>query len=227
MPIARAFLLLLFALAACVMSGCNIIGAAATIVAPPELVDARYELPDKPTLIVIDDPAGMVNSSAILRQIAANTQAALETEEVVTAGVVGQDRLAAYRDELGDAYRETSLAGLALHLEARQVIHAEVVDYQMNMAGNVIRPSITLSVKVFDLDERDRVFPATDGAFVGETPNAPTYILQTRLHAQDVSGRSAQRNIMARELANDAGRDLGRLFFDWRKPPPGAELGER
>ena len=25
----------------------------------------------------------------------------------------------------------------------------------------------------------------------------------------------------------DAGRDLGRLFFDWRRPEPGSELGSR
>lgn len=210
-----------------VLSGCNALGVAATVVTPPEKVEAKYDLPDKATLIVVDDPRGFVTSPSTLRRIATATRNVLETEEViVTGGFVGQDELAGYRDELGDRYNQTSLAALALHLNAKQVIHAEVTGFQMELGGNVIRPAIAMNVKVFDLDQRARVFPVGPGSEESVDVSASVYPLQSQLPAQDLTGQSAARSIAVRDLADQAGRDLARLFFDWRKPAPGSELGK-
>lgn len=209
------------------LPGCNIIGAAAQVVTPPEKVEAKYVLPDKPTLIVIDDRQGLVNNAAMVRRIASSTRSALEAEQVVTVGFIGQDKLAGYREELGEAYPKTSLAALGTHLGAKQVIHAEITGYQMNIGGNVIRPSIALSVKVFDLDTLQRTFPAAADPETGASTGALVYPLMSRMPAQDLSGQSATRSIAARELADQAGRDIGRLFFDWRKQPPGSTLEKR
>lgn len=227
----RTVFCLLFTACACayaLLPGCNAVGAAVNLVSPPELVDAKYELPDKPTLIVIDDPAGLINNQGTLRQIAVSTQTTLETEQVVTQRFVTQGELSAYRDELGPAYQSTTLAGLAMHFDVKQVVHAEVVDYQMDMGGSVVRPSITLNIRVFDLDERGRVFPARTGTTEqGSGLGAPFYQFVSRLPARDLSDISAAREIAVRDLSNQAGRDIGRLFFDWRKPQPGSELGNR
>lgn len=209
------------------LTGCNIIGGTAQLLAPPEKIEAKYDMPDKPTLIVIEDWEGKINNESLLRQIAGSTRAALEAENVVTTGFIGQDELAAYREELGERYKKTSLAGLAIKLGAKQVIHAEVTGYQMAMGGNVVRPAITLNVKVFDLDERERVFPAESDPETGLGTGMTVYPLQSRRPAQDLTGQSAARSIAARELAEQAGRDLGRLFFDWRVQQPGSELGDQ
>jgi len=230
MPMPRTAVCLLFvglALVYAVLPGCNVVGAATTMFAPPELVDAMYELPDKPTLIIVDDPGGLVNNQGTLRQIALATQAALEEEQVVTTGFITQAQLTAYREELGPAYPQTTLAGLGLHLGARQVIHADVSAYQMDLGGNVVRPSITLNVRVFDLDERVRAFPPMSGHIETGGSGAPYYQLRSQLPARDLTGLSAARSLAVRDLANQAGRDVGRLFFDWRKPQPGADLGNR
>lgn len=209
------------------LAGCNMVGFMAQAVSPPELVEAKYELPDKPTLIVIDDLDGLVNNESLLRAIANSTVAALEAEKVVTVGFVGQDELAGYREHLGDAYKQTSLAALGSHLGAKQVIHAEVTGYQMDLGGSVVRPGIAMNVKVFDLDQLTRVFPPDKDPKTGVDTGITTYPLAVKMPARDLSGQGAARSIVARELASLAGRDLGRLFFDWRKPEPGSNLDNR
>ncbi|MGB0768587.1 MAG: hypothetical protein ACPGYV_12880 [Phycisphaeraceae bacterium] len=209
------------------IAGCNFFGVAATVVSPPELVEAKYELPDKMTLVVVDDPRRLVNNETALRQIASGTRAILEIEEVnEEGGFVGQDELAAYREELGEAYKTTSLAALGLHLGARQVVHVEVTGFQMELGGNVIRPAVSMNVKVFDLDERTRVFPPAVDPDTGIDAGETVFPVLSQLPATDTSGQSATRSIAIRNLADRAARDVARLFFDWRMPAPGSTLGE-
>lgn len=214
-------------MAALSLAGCNIISGVVAITAPPELVEAKYELPDKKTLIVIDDRLGLINNESMLRRIGTAAQAALEAEEVVTEGFVSHDKLTAYREELGEKYDTTSLAALGNRLEAKQVIHAEVVAYQMEVGGGVVRPAIVMTVKVFDMDTLVRMFPASTGQGSGLNTGRTAFPIQTRLTSEDLSSSSAAMSIAARELADTAGRDLGRLFFDWRMPERGSTLGER
>lgn len=211
----------------CLLSGCNVIGVAATVMTPPKKVDAKYELPDKATLIVVDDPHGMVNSPATLRRIASATRNVLEVEKVVVGGgFVGQAELAGYREELGERYNQASLAALAMHLGAKQVVHAEVTEFQVDLGGNVIRPAIALDIKVFDLDRRARVFPSRHNIDSSADIGASVYSLQSQMPTQDITGQSATRSIAVRELADQTGRDMARLFFDWRMPEPGSGLGK-
>lgn len=220
---------MLFCLVLCLafaLSGCSWIVGAVTVVKPPEKIKAKYELPDKATLIVIDDPKGLVTSPSTLRRIATATRNVLEVEEViVVGGFVGQDELAGYREELGDRYSQTSLAALAIRLNAKQVIHAEVTGFQVGLGGNVIRPAIALNIKVFDLDERGRTFPTSGDPDASVDLGATVYPLQSQLPAQDLTGQSAARSIAVRDLADQTGRDIARLFFDWRMPQVGSELG--
>lgn len=204
--------------------GCQAIGVAATVISGPPVVPAQYDMPDKPTLILIEDPSKIINDDAMLRRVAANASAALEAENVVTTGIVGQDELAAYRAKLGKDFRNTSLAALAMHFDAKQVIHGEVVAYQMDVGGGVVRPLLAINVKVFDLDARDRVFPVNTDPETGVDVGQPTYPLVTKRFPQDLNELGAARTIAKRDLANEAGRDLGRLFFDWRRPQPGADV---
>lgn len=208
------------------LGGCSYLAVAATIVTPPEKVEAKYELPDKATLVVIDDPRGLVNSPSTLRRIASATRNVLEVEEVIVlGGFVGQDELAGYREELGEDYYRTSLAKLGIHLNAKQVILAEVTGFQIGIGGNMIQPAISMDVKVFDIDQRDRTFPKGKDPTTGIDMGAKSYSMQSQMRARELTGQSASRSIAVRELADQAGRDIARLFFDWRRPAVGADLG--
>ncbi len=219
----RLLLVLLFLM----LSACNIIGGAASILAPPQKIEAKHKLADKPTLILIDDRQGLVNNESLIRRIAGATRGVLEAEQVVTTGFVGQDELASLRQQLGAEFDNTSLAALAMKLGAKQVIHAEVVAYQMEIGNNLLQPSITLNIKVFDIDERKRVFPTDADPGTAQANNQIAYPLSTSLPMRDFTGQSAASAIAARELADLVGRDMGRLFFDWRVPEGGADLDQR
>lgn len=215
----------LLCLSLAMLTGCNIFNAVVLSVTPPEKVKAKYTLPDKATLVIVDDPRSLVTSPSTLRRIATATRNVLEVEEVIVAGgFVSQGELAGYREELGDRYNQTSLAALAVRLNAKQVIHAEVTGFQMELGGNVIRPAITMNVKVFDLDERARTFPSDGDEDAAVDVGATVYPLQSKLPAEDLTGQSAARSIAQRELADQAGRDIARLFFDWRPPALGSEI---
>ncbi len=209
------------------LPGCNIVTGTVAVFAPPEKIEAKYELPDKATLVVVDDPRGLVNSPATLRRIATATRNVLEVEEIIqVGGFVNQADLAIYREELGDRYNQASLAALAMRLDAQQVIHAEVTGFQVDLGGNLIRPAISMNVKVFDLDERTRVFPTQSSLDDSVDIGATVYPMQSAMPTRDLTGQSATRSIAVRELADQAGRDIARLFFDWRMPLDGADLGK-
>ncbi|MFK7788129.1 MAG: hypothetical protein AB8C95_01380 [Phycisphaeraceae bacterium] len=208
------------------LGGCSYVAVVTDIVTPPEKIEAKYELPDKATLVVIDDPRGLVNSPSTLRRIASATRNVLEVEDVIVlGGFIGQDELAGYREQLGEDYYRTSLAKLGIQLNAKQVIHAEVTGFQVGIGGNVIQPGISMDVKVFDLDERDRTFPRGIDPATGIDSGAKAYGVTSQMRARDLTGQSAARSIAVRELADQAGRDIARLFFDWRMPAVGADLG--
>lgn len=207
--------------------GCSWIVGAVAVVKPPEKVYAKYDLPDKPTLIVIDDPRGLVASPSTLRRIASATRNVLDIENVIVkGGFIGQDKLAGYREELGEDYYRTSLAKLGIHLEAKQVIHVEVTGFQVGLGGNVIQPGIAMEVKVYDLDQRIRTFPKGVDPTTGFGSGASVYPLQSQMKTRDLTGQGAARSIAVRDLADQAGRDIARLFFDWRRPAVGADLGK-
>eukprot|EP00752_Nemacystus_decipiens_P013554 g12012.t1 len=190
----------------------QIISGTVAVFAPPEKVNAKYELPDKATLVVIDDPRSLVNSPDTLRRIATATRNVLEVEEViVVGGFVDQADLAGYREELGDQYNQTSLAALAMRLDAKQVIHAEVTGFQVDLGGNLIRPAISLNVKVFDLDERKRVFPTQSDIDNSVEIGATVYPLQSQMPARDLTGQSATRSIACGESVPAA---VLKLSFD-------------
>lgn len=228
----RSVLCVILVLVSAFAAGCNIIGGTIGVFSPPQKIEARYALPDKPTLILVDDRKGLVNNETLLRQIANSARAALEAEEVVTVGFIGQDALAKYRADLGEAYESTSLTSFAINLDAKQIIHAEVAGYRINVGGDVIRPAITLEVKVYDIDAIKTheppgiVFPGVN-RITGAGSTKDVYTMTTELKSRDVSGQSAARSLAARELAEQTGRDLGRLFFDWRVPERGSELNDR
>jgi len=206
------------------LQGCSLIGGLAQAFAPPEFVPARYDLPDKRTLIVVEDRQQLIEDQGVPARIAATARAALEAEQVVSPdNFVTQAELSAYRAELGEAFGDKSLAGLGLALGARQVIHAEVAGYQMDIGGDLVRPAIALNVKVFDLDERRRVFPSAD-AQTGVESGEAVYPVLTKGDPRNLSNLESARAGVRRELADLAGRDLGRLFFDWRKPKPGTNV---
>lgn len=207
------------------LTGCNIIGGAAVALIPKAPVPAQYELVDKRTLVIVEDRRGMIQDPAVIRQVNASLREALEEKEVVTTGFVSQAELAALEGELGDAFRSTSLQQIGTRLDANQVIYAEIVAYQLQMGGGIYHPAMAMNVKVIDIDAGERVFPPVSDPETGMTLSSTSAPVRTELRVvnRTAEGAAAQ-SIASRELAAQAGLDVARLFFEWRRPEPGDML---
>ncbi|XAM00490.1 hypothetical protein OT109_03680 [Phycisphaeraceae bacterium D3-23] len=220
MPRRSCYLLVLLAVVLA-LPGCNLIGAAAVILPKPP-VPAQHELPDKKTLIIVEDRAGLVRDTSVIRQVNASIRGALEDEEVITAGFVPQTELTALQTELGVDYQRTSLGEIARHLGAEQLIYAKVTGYQLEMGGGIFRPMMAFELKVIDMELGERSYPRTvdpeTGIVEGRTFVPVITELQTRNRTAE---GSAARSIAARELADQAGIEIARLFHSWKRPEPG------
>ncbi len=207
------------------LTGCNMLGGAAVALIPKPPVPAQHDLADKRTLVIVEDRRGMIQDPSVIRQVNASLRQALEEEEVVTTGFVPQSELTALEGELGDAYRSTSLQQIGTRLEADQVVYAEIVAYQLQMGGGIYHPAMALNVKVIDIDEGRRVFPPDIDPETGVTLSATSVPVRTELRVvnRTAEGAAAQ-SIASRELAAQAGLDVARLFFEWRRPEPGDML---
>ncbi|MFI4861419.1 MAG: hypothetical protein ACIAXF_12145 [Phycisphaerales bacterium JB063] len=203
------------------LPGCNLIGAAAIIMPKPP-VPAQHELPDKKTLIIVEDRASMVRDTSVVRQVTASIRGALEEEEVVTTGFVPQTELTALQTELGEDYGRTSLGEIARRLGAEQLIYAKVIGYQLEMGGGVFRPMMAFEVKVIDMELGARSFPRTVDPETGIVEGQSFVTVVTEMQARNRTAEgNAARAIAARELADQAGIEIARLFHSWKRPEPG------
>ena len=207
------------------LPGCNFIGAAAYVLIPQPPVPPKFELEDKPALIVVEDRHSLIQDPTVVRRINGAIRNALEEEKVVTTGFVSQAEVTALEGRLGSAYRSTSLQEIGRQLGARQVIYAEITAYRLQLGGGVYRPAMSMSVKVIDIDQGQRAFPPPINEATGVANNATSEPVATELRATSraAEGNAAQ-TIAARQLAAQAGLDVARLFFEWRRPEPGALL---
>lgn len=212
--------LLLFGVAYA-LPGCNLIGAAAVIMPKPP-VPAEHKLPDKRTLIMVEDRGGAVIDTSVLRQLGASIRGALEDEEVVTTGFVPQTELTALQTRLGEDYAKTSLQTIGRELGAEQVIYVNITGFQLELGGGVYQPAMSMQVKVIDLDVGARTYPPVvdeeTGIALGQSFVPVMTQMQTR--NRQAEGHAA-RAIVSRELADQAGIEVARLFHSWKRPEPG------
>ncbi|MEM9414429.1 MAG: hypothetical protein AAGA29_02985 [Planctomycetota bacterium] len=203
------------------LPGCNLIGAAAVIMPKPP-VPAQHDLPDKKTLIIVEDRGSIVRDTSVVRQVTASIRGALEDEKVVTAGFVPQTELTALQTELGEDYLRTSLGEIARRLGAEQLIYAKVVGYQLEMGGGIFRPMMAFEVKVIDMDLGARSYPRAVDPETGIVEGQSFVSVVTQLQPRNRTAEgNAARAIAARELADQAGIEIARLFHEWKRPEPG------
>jgi len=206
------------------LTGCNVIaGAAALMPKPP--VPAQYEIEDKATLVLVEDKAGVVRDPSVVRQITASIQSALAKNEAITVEFVDVSRVDALRTTLGSEFERTSLGAIGRELGASQVIYVDITGFQLQTGGGLFEPKIWMSVRLIDIDAGKRVFPP-DRDENGIQSSQSAYAMLSGLSTSTHSAQGgAARTIAARDLSSQAGLDVARLFFEWKRPEPGENLG--
>lgn len=215
--------------AAVVLCGCDsIIGFPAAAIGGPGKVPAAYTLPDRPTLVLVDDPTARFSDPNLALVVAANVEHHLKFHEVLTAPLVPTSRLADLQAKAGDDYAAMPVDQIGRELGAQQVIYVLIDAVSLQDVPGVYKPSATAQVKVIDTATGRRLFPDPPA------PNQPAsstpvrgqpVAVELKYKGADVGSRGAVER-MKRTVAEVLGRDVARLFYKWSPPEPGYRFDE-
>ncbi len=203
--------LVILALLAGALSGCNYAGAAAYVLSGPPKVPAAYELPSAPTVVFIDDRSNHIPQRRLRLALGQEAETrlientSLKQEQVITFQAAMQ---AASREQPNDLM---SIADIGRAVGADTVVYATVDAWTLTRDGVSTAPAAVLRVKVFDASSGERLWP-------DETRG---YTLNVRL-PESTETLPAQRSEiygMHATLAFQAGRSLAELFYKHEEDP--------
>lgn len=193
----------------------------------PERVKAVHRIENRPTLVLVDDPAVSLGNPALVGLIESRVRFELMRAGAVKE-VIDPQRLSAYRITQGQDFARTPVDQVGRDLGAAQVVHVWIAEASVRQESpNLLRAAATARVKVIDAPSGRRLFPAPapapgsgTGAQTGVSePGYPVTVHFDRQVGSDMTQGEAQ--VLGRELADRLGRDVARLFFDYTPRQPG------
>lgn len=229
MPTARTLAALLLLPAMLIASaGCEVVGLFASM--GGEKVKAAYNLPERTTLVVVDDPTQQFPSPVLAGVVASNAGFHLEQNVLKPNAkqpgslVVSQRVLAAIRAQLDDQYASTPIDTLGKLAKADQVIYVLIESAKLQTAPNVYRPTALARVKVIDVAKGTRLFPEPR-PFPDPAAPPPGHPVRVQMSAStgDPSGRGLDA-MLSHNLAEELGKQIAQVFYDHKKPEPGHTL---
>lgn len=216
---------ILIFIALCLLVGCGGEGYFSHLVSGGDKVPALYTLEERPTLILVDDPADRFADPNLPLTVAINIEHHLKQNEVLVDKIIAQRKVADLQAKHGLDFASMPVDRVGRELEAEQVIYVLIDDVALENVPGVFRPKATAQVKVIDVKTGRRLFPNPPA------PNQPIETTPTRGHpivtemsykGSDINSRGTLTQLK-RQLAETVGRDAARLFYKW-KPP---EIGHR
>lgn len=210
----RPIVILLMAVP-CLSAACNIIIPATYIIEGPPKVPAVFELPEKRTLVFVDDPKNRMTRVALRAEVADRTERLLFDQGKVTELVSCADaiQLARRSDAQG---KRASIESIGRAMNVQQVIYVVVEQFALSVDGASPRPGATVLVKVLDLEDQTRIFPGDVGGHLVEAelrePPQAMYV--------STSGRRQIEDQLAMQLATD----IAELFYEHEENPLGGTL---
>jgi len=177
-----------------------------------ERIDARYDIPEKITLVLVDDPGHVLGEPFLAGQVANQAAFDLVRNKAVPA-TVPFNRLEALRQELGDQFAMTPIDQIGRALGAQQVLHVEITSARMIQEPGVTRPTARINVKVIDVEQRTRLWPTPlPGVHSAPRSYSMSSSMFYRYHANP-DERGTSRDLIQR-FASHIGRDVAKLFYD-------------
>ncbi len=202
------FLSLITAAAGCVPMGYLASGFDA------QQVPARYSLADRPTLVLVDDPAGRFRIPGASAVAAGRIGFDLR-ERGVLAHVVDQQEVADLTTELGERYGRTPVDAVGRALGAEQVIYVYVDMVSLHQEPGMLRPQAQVYVKVIDAAASRRLFPSSE-ADTGALDRG--YLVAAALPPRtQLADHRTQVPATLTDLADRTGAEVARLFYKHRR----------
>lgn len=209
------------------LPGCEGPALVAEAIRGPEKVPPAYVLPDAPTLIMVDDPQHHLDNPGLARQIATTAIHYLRFHEALPESEFIEPReMAKLEAQLADQWPSTPIDEVGRRLDAQQVIHAKVQSVTLHVAESLYRPEAQLEIKVVSAETGERLWPPAPPLADPDRPT-PGHTINIQLDYVSKESRyvgDSTPDDLARRIADEAGLRVAQLFYEWRRPAPGAGL---
>ncbi len=178
---------------------------------------AMYELQLRPTVVLVDDPQEYMGLTGQSEAVAWRIDRDLrERVKDIEPLMIDQSEMTALRHKLGKDFASTPIDKIGQALGAQQVIHVAVLDAQARAGAGTIQPSATGEVKIIDVVERKRLFPASVTA---ETPGQMVEV-EMPMRAITIENANAAEVQGMQLIAQKLGREVARLFYEFDPGDP-------
>ncbi len=191
------------------LGACNILQPAAYLAMGQPKAPALYELENRPTVVFVDDRnnAIPINSTRVRRAIAEDVTEQLMTRKLVTVTISPREAMALSRNRDREG-KLMSMGALGEAVGAEQLIYIEMLSYRGSPDNVTPRPSAACRVKVIDVVNKSRLFPAPSGE-----KNWQDVIAQGAPVSPELYRSSAGRREIEQLLAAAIADKVTKLFY--------------
>lgn len=191
------------------LGSCNIVGPAAYIIGGQPKVDAQYALSDRPTVVFVDDPENILPDRSLRRLIGDRVAQELMVKKLVSITISSADAMAvAGRESYG---KPLAIDAIGRSVGAEQVVFVNMTSFVLSPDNITPRPSGACLVKVIDVTNRERLFPAEDGGFRGAS-GYPVQVAMRQVSLERYRTTSSRRSIRE-QLANEIADQITKVFY--------------
>lgn len=189
--------------------GCNIVAGAAYIIEGPPKIEAQHKLEEKrATVFFIDDRSNVVPRRSLRAAMG------LEADQTLLENKgIDKDKMLASQSALSASAADRtskpkSITSIGKAVGAEVVVYVDMRSFTLSQDGASYQPSATAVVKVIDVANNRRIWPAEgDGWPLKVQPPV----------SGDAPKSVAEKNKAETALAKAAGKELARLFFTYER----------
>ena len=199
---------------------CNYLVPASYIIDGPPSIDAQYTLPDRKTVVFVDDRTNLLSRTQLRAVIGDKVSTVLMKQGLVTDTIATRDAIAiARKDETVD--KPIPISEIGQRVGADTIIYVQIEDFALSAPGGIARPSAQATVKVIDVSGRSRLYPAPS-----ELKGQPV-ATSMREVSEDLYQSTAGRRQIEDILAAEIGAEVAKLFYKHEVTELGKNLGVR
>jgi len=197
------------------LGGCALVGWAADVVEGGRTIKPVYILEDRPTLVMVDDPANKLPTVDLPNLIAGRIGNRLVDQQVISEAnfvpAVTVSRLAADHAD----FKTWPIDRVGREAGAEQVVYVVIQQFTLTDASQMYRPIAESRAKVIDVPSGQRLYPgAEQGHPVG---------VEQFYRSMDGSNQATE-TVLARRLAEELAFNISLLFHEHLPDQPGSRL---
>jgi hypothetical protein len=215
--------MILLVAASAATGACNVLAPAFYIVHGPPRTEAVHKLSDVPTVVFVDDRRNAIPRQAdgMRRAIADRVSRDLMVNKVLATTIRPQDAISVSRSQdRHGAIMPIDAIGEAVG--AAQIIYVQMVEFRESPDGFTPRPEGACEVRVIDVQNDVRVFPAPDAP-------SPSHMVRVALPAVEADLYRSNHGLLRidQALAEELGNQIGKLFYAHETKELGGQLKPR